>query len=104
MLGWSIKGGVFGIFFGFVLALIFEGFLLIGGKTAITEFLGWKNPPKPLANVLDAGRAKLVKVLGTSAEIPESVAKNYSSQEVVEGFQSLTPQDASKVRGLICEP
>src|ERR1700690_1631517 len=51
---WSLKGGVFGIFFGFLLALILEGFLLIGGKTALTEVLGWKNPPAPLAQALDA--------------------------------------------------
>src|SRR5512146_2596014 len=46
---WSLKGGVFGIFFGFLLALILEGFLLIGGRTAITEVLGWKNAPAPIS-------------------------------------------------------
>src|SRR3989344_3611937 len=61
---WSVKGALFGIFIGFFLALILEGFLIIGGRTALTELLGWKSPPKPIANVLDAGRAKLVDVLG----------------------------------------
>jgi len=103
-LDWSIKGGIFGIFFGFLLALIFEGFLLIGGKTALTEVLGWRNPPKMIANVLDLGRNKLVKVLGISSEIPESIAKNYSTQEVIGAYQSLSPKDASKVKAVICKP
>src|SRR3990170_441590 len=59
---WSLKGAVFGVFFGFLLALILEGFLIIGGRTAVTEVLGWKNAPKPITHALDAGRAKLVKV------------------------------------------
>jgi len=103
-LNWSVKGGIFGIALGFLLALIFEGFLLIGGKTVITEVLGWRNAPKPIVNVLDAGRAKLVKVLGVSDEIPESEAKNYSTQEVINAFQSLSPQEATRVRGIVCEP
>ena len=53
LLDWSLKGAVFGIFLGFLLALIFEGFLIIGGRTALTEILGWKDAPKPIANILD---------------------------------------------------
>lgn len=60
---WSLRGGVFGIFFGFLLALILEGFLLIGGRTVITELLGWRNAPKPISIALDAGRGKLIQVL-----------------------------------------
>lgn len=104
LLNWSVKGGIFGILLGFLLALIFEGFLLVGGKTAITEVLGWKNAPKPIANVLDAGRAKLVKVLGVNSEIPKSSAKYYSREEVIEGFQSLSPSEARSARDLICKP
>jgi len=100
---WSVKGGIFGIFFGFLLALILEGFLLIGGKTFLTEILGWKNAPKPIANALETGRGKLVKVLGVSQEIPESQAKLYSKEEVITAFQSLPPKDASKVKALICQ-
>ena len=47
-LNWSLKGGIFGIALGFFLALILEGFLIIGGKTVVTEILGWKNAPKPI--------------------------------------------------------
>lgn len=56
---WGAKGGLIGLFFGFLLALILEGFLLIGGKTALTEILGWKNPPKPVSVALDKGREAL---------------------------------------------
>ena len=102
---WSLKGGLFGIFFGFLLALILEGFLLIGGKTALTEFLGWKNAPKPLSVALDAGRAKLVQVLGIRDQIPESLASTNSSlDQVVETIQSLNPTDVGKLKSLICQP
>lgn len=102
---WSLKGGVFGIFFGFLLALILEGFLLIGGKTAITEVLGWKNPPAPIAHVLDAGRNQLINVLGIKTQIPTSYAKNESSvQNAMDVVQSLNPSDLTKVKNLLCAP
>ena len=72
---WSIKGALFGIFFGFLLALFLEGFLIIGGRTAVTELLGWENAPKPVQTAIDAGRMKLVDVLGIQDEIPQSIAQ-----------------------------
>lgn len=105
MIGWSAKGAIFGIFIGFLLALIFEGFLVIGGRTALTEILGWKNPPKPLANVLDAGREKLVDVLGMKDEITASYAStNPTSEDAIEILQSLDPTEMKKVKSLICAP
>ncbi len=102
---WSFKGGIVGLFFGFLFALILEGFLLIGGKTALTEVLGWKNAPKPLSVVLDAGRSKLIQVLGIETSIPSSLAKeNTTVQTAVETFQSLNPVDMKKVKSLICQP
>ncbi|MBI3282446.1 hypothetical protein HYZ70_00005, partial [Candidatus Curtissbacteria bacterium] len=87
LLDWSIKGAIFGIFFGFLLALFVEGFLIIGGKTAITELLGWKNAPQPILSLLDSGRAKVVDVLGVSTtQITSSTAKEKSSvDKVIEG-------------------
>src|SRR5258706_16139105 len=73
---WSLKGGVVGIFFGFLLALLLEGFLLIGGRTILTSMLGWKNPPLPIARVLDAGKSKLTQVLGAQTVVPSSFAKD----------------------------
>lgn len=102
---WSLKGAVFGIFIGFLIALVLEGFLIIGGKTVVTEILGWKDAPKPVVNALDAGRDKLVKVLGVTDEIPESVAsQNPNSDYALEIFQSLDPTEAKKVKSLICAP
>lgn len=104
-LNWSLKGALFGLFIGFLFALIFEGFLIIGGKTAVTEILGWKNAPKPLVNMIDAGRAKLVNVLGVTEEIPSSVAKEDSTiEDAIRVLQSLDPSETQKVRSLFCAP
>ena len=101
----SFSQFLFGFTKGFLLALFLEGFLIIGGKTAITEFLGWKNAPKPLQVAIDAGRAKLVDVLGVKDEIPESVAgENPTFDEAVKIFQSLDPSESKKVKSLICNP
>ena len=101
----SMRGALFGIFFGFLLALFLEGFLIIGGRTAITEVLGWKNAPKPLSVALDAGRAKLVDVLGIADEIPSSNAKEVSTVDnAVSVLQSLNPTDVKKVKALFCQP
>jgi hypothetical protein len=103
--GWGIKGGLIGLFFGFLLALIFEGFLIIGGKTAVTEVLGWKNPPQLLQVAINAGREKLVQVLGITNEIPASVAQEKpTAEKVIEFFQGLSPTEVNKVRKIICQP
>lgn len=102
---WSLKGGVIGIFFGFLLALILEGFLLIGGKTALTEVFGWKNPPAPLAHVLDAGKSQLIQVLGIQTQIPSSFAKESTTiKSAMEVVQNLNPSDLSKVKNILCAP
>jgi hypothetical protein len=104
-LRWSFKGALFGLFFGFLLAFILEGFLIIGGKTALTEVLGWKDAPKPLQVALDTGRGKLIQVLGVQDQIPASVAKeNTTVQGALEALQSLNPSDMKKVKSLICTP
>jgi hypothetical protein len=103
--GWSLKGGIVGVFFGFLLALIIEGFLLIGGKTALTEILGWKNAPAPVAQALDAGRDKLINVLGITDQIPTSRAQGLETYgSVLSAFQSLNPQEAQRLKDLICRP
>lgn len=105
MIDWSLKGAVFGVFFGFLFALILEGFLIVGGKTALTEVLGWKNAPKPLQLALDSGRNQLLNVLGVSTQIPISSAKeNLDTGEVVDILQSLNPTQMKQVKALICKP
>ena len=103
---WSLgKSGVAMLFWGFLLALILEGFLILGGRTLFTEIVGWKNAPKPILNVLDAGRDKLVDVLGVTDQIPISTAREDPSVDgVISGFQSLSPDEAEEVRSMICRP
>jgi hypothetical protein len=102
---YSLKGALFGLFFGFLLALILEGFLIIGGKTAVTEVLGWQNPPKPILSALDVGRGKLIDVLGITDEISISVAQEKPSwNDVIEAFQKLDPAQVKKAKDIICRP
>ena len=101
---WSFKGAAFGIFFGFILALVLEGFLIVGGKTALTSVLGWQNPPKPVEMAIEAGREKLIQVLGISNEIKTPALKTgISAKDVVKFFQTLTPNEVENVRKVICE-
>ncbi|MCX6705212.1 MAG: hypothetical protein NT162_02645 [Candidatus Woesebacteria bacterium] len=101
---WSVKGALFGIFFGFLLALILEGFLIVGGRTVITGVLGWKNAPAPISIALDAGRNKLIQVLGIKDAVPSSLAKEKTTVTgVVEILQSLNPADIKKVKTIFCQ-
>ena len=104
MMNFSMKGAVFGIFFGFLLALIIEGFLIIGGRTAITSIVGWKNPPPFIASTLDSGREKLIQVLGIQTEIPSSYASETVTVEgAVEVLQRLNPADTKTVQAIFCK-
>lgn len=104
--GWSLgKSSIAMLFWGFMLALIVEGFLLVGGRTLVTEIIGWKNAPKPLLTVLDAGRNKLVDVLGVSQEIPQSIAEEKPTVEKIVGeYQSLPPEEAEEFKNILCAP
>ena len=102
---WNLSSATSMIFIGFVLALILEGFLILGGRTMLTEILGWENAPKPLRNVLIAGRTKMAEVLGITEEIPDSYAEGVPDlYDVITEFQSLNPDDAEKFRSMICVP
>jgi len=103
---WSLGKNAFSLFFwGFLLALIIEGFFIIGGKTIVTEIIGWKNAPKPISTVLDFGREKLVDVLGVSEEISQSqAASTPSASTVVSDFQSLSASESQKAKEAICKP
>lgn len=101
--GWSLKGFVPTVFFGFLLALVFEGFLILSGKTLLTELLGWENAPKPISTALDEGKVKLIKVLGVSEEIPEA-ERVYDYREVIGNYESLSSDDKDMVNKYICTP
>ena len=102
-MSWSFKGALFGIFLGFLLALILEGFLVIGGKTAFTELLGWKNPPKPVSTALDMGKDKLIQVLGTDTNIPLTKAKVDNADETISSYQNLPLVEKERVKSEICK-
>lgn len=102
-IGWSLKGFFPILITGFFLAIIFEGFLIIGGRTLFTELIGWENAPKPIANVLDLSREKLVTVLGVNQEIPMSTVKQtVSAEEIILLYQQLDKQSADSVSLAIC--
>jgi len=78
--------------------------LIIGGRTAITGILGWKNAPAPISIALDAGRNKLIQVLGIKDQIPSSFAKeNANVAGAVDLLQSLNPADMKKVKTIFCQ-
>ncbi|SRR5258708_4009827 len=66
-MSWSLSGAGIGIIVGFLLALILEGFLIVGGKTVITAALGWKNAPAPIQSVLTEGHQKLLDAMNIPA-------------------------------------
>jgi hypothetical protein len=104
---WSVqKPSIAFMFYGFIFALLLEGFLLLSGRTLFTEVIGWKNAPKPISTALDAGREKLVKVLGTeNAKVPESEASGVpTSNSIISSYQSLSSEDSVKVKEFICKP
>lgn len=94
---WSMKGGLIGLFFGILLTLILEGFLLISGHTALTSLLGWKTAPKPISTALDIGKEKLTNVLGVSNE-------ETTSKDAINLIQTLNPSEITKIRAIICTP
>src|SRR3989344_8485598 len=93
------------LFWGFFLAFIVEGFLVISGRTLFTEILGWENAPKPISTIIDIGRAKLFGVLGESDEIPSLPTKEIPThQSVVRDFEGLLSEEKDTVRTFVCKP
>lgn len=94
---WSFKGGLIGLFFGFLFTILIEGFLLINGNTFLTAVFGWKNPPKPIKTAIELGRARLTNVLGISYEEP-------SAKDAISTLQSMNPDEIKKIKAIICTP
>ena len=84
------------IFWGFILALVVEGFFMIFGKTMFTEVLGWKSAPKPISTLLDISRNKLINVLGAEDE-------KATLDSVIKDLNGLSKQEKEKVLDSICE-
>ncbi len=94
---WSLKGGFVGLFFGILLTLIIEGFLLVSGHTVLTGLLGWETAPKPFSTALDLGKEKLTNVLGVKDE-------DVTSKDIITTMQSLPPSEINKIKAIICTP
>lgn len=95
---WSLGRSAWAmLFWGFILALIFEGFLIISGRTLFTEVLGWKSAPKPISTLLTISRNNLVDVLGVMEEIP-------TAQSVMDDYESLTQKEMENINRSICLP
>jgi hypothetical protein len=93
------------LFYGFMLAIILEGFLIISGRTFFTTALGWKDAPKPIGAFIDLGRNKMSQVLGQQTQIPSSIAKQLpTAKSVVTDYFELSKPDAQKVQSQICRP
>jgi len=76
---------------------------VIGGRTALTESLGWKNAPKPIQIALDSGKEKLTEVLGESTEEVPGVSAS-EEDGFLEAFNALGEDQASRVKKMICTP
>lgn len=92
------------LFYGFLFALILEGFFIISGRTLFTEILGWDNAPKPISTILDSSKEKLVDVLGVTEEIPSSYAQEPPTfQGVLGDYEDLSVEDRESIKNFICE-
>jgi hypothetical protein len=101
--GWSLNSFLPAVGLGFLLALVFEGFMIISGNTLLIKIFGWENAPKPISTALDEGRNELIKVLGDSEEIPET-ERQYNYQEVISSYETLDISEKEKVNKYICTP
>jgi len=95
---WSLgKSAIAMAVWGFLLAIIMEGLLILSGRTLFTEVLGWKSAPKPISTLLTISRSKLVDVLGVTEEIP-------TYQSVMGDYKSLSLDEMEDVKSNICKP
>ncbi len=102
--GWSIKGVLPGVAFGFGLALILEALFVIAGRTVVTELIGWKNPPKPVSVAIDFGRDRLTQTLGATAEIPSGAASGETVEALAGQIGKLTPVQREELESYVCKP
>ena len=102
---WNLsKNSLSFLFYGFILALILEGFLIISGKSLLIEVIGWKNPPKLISTALDIGKEKLINVLGMEDEIELNKEESPTFQSVIIDYKKLSSDDSELVREYLCRP
>lgn len=102
---WSLGSSSWSmLLWGFLLAIILEGLVLVSGKTILMNVLGWKNPPKPISTALDTSREQFIRVLGAEDEVPKKLEEKPSYQSVVENYRELPDSEKKKASVFICEP
>ncbi|MCS7092035.1 MAG: hypothetical protein NZM26_01640 [Patescibacteria group bacterium] len=102
---WSLGSSAWAmLLWGFLLALILEGLILVSGKTILMNVLGWRNPPQPIDSLLETGRAQFIKVLGAEDEVKIRGTPKPTYQSVVKDFRDLSDFDRKKAKAFICEP
>jgi len=103
---WSMGKHAFAmLFWGIVLTIIVEGFLMLTGRTIFTEILGFKNVPKPFSTFLNIGRNRLVNVLGEESEIPSSYAEaKLNSDQIYSLYVKMDVSESQKLQNIICQP
>lgn len=100
---WSFsKTSLTMLFWGFILALIIEGFFIIGGRTLLTEILEWKNPPKPISFLIQKGKERLMEVVKDESQIDSIEAVNVNHFYLLNLYNNLPEDEAIKVRESIC--
>lgn len=101
---WSFGRQSIAIFaWGFIVALIVEGFFILAGRTMFTELLGLRNLPKPISSFIDLGRSRVYQVLGESVEIKESSAvSDPDAQSLIKSFFLLDEQGKKEVKNQVC--
>ena len=117
LLGYSFKGGYAGFGLGVIFTLVIEILLLLGGRTLLTESLGWKDAPPALTETFDRGKEEVAKDLGvekasdleigfsTASDSASSQRENFDNAEsFLSSYQKLTPLEAGKVKSRVCAP
>lgn len=103
---WSLsKNSLAMLFWGFVLAVIVEGFFMLSGRTIFTQVLGIKNVPKPFSTALDLGRSRMENVLGTETTVPSTDASSkLNSDQMYSLYKGMDSSEAKKLQQIICTP
>ncbi len=105
LVNWKMGGIMPGVYIGFALALIMEGIFIVSGRTILTELIGWESAPKPIVNVLDAGRDRLIRVLGVAEEIPSSYAEGVPTiSGIMKEYEGLSEFEKESLQSMICRP
>lgn len=102
---WSLGSSAWAmLLWGFLLALVLEGLILVSGKTILMSVFGWRNPPQPVDILLSTGREKFIQVLGVEDEAKKNQNLKTNYQTVVLDFRSLPEEERKKAKVFICEP